>query len=182
MLPRCGPDEELTGEFRVCIDAQRERFASFRVWLASFPVEDVIGAEMDEDGVQVICDPDQVQNGQHVYRISKLRLDFAIVDPMVSGCVEDYIGPQIHESRSGLWMVGYIKISSGKSVHLMRAQCGLKVLSELSAGAKESNLHAISAMIIRDAYSKTTLCSEVISMRFPHRGLLHRRTSSTRTM
>ena len=58
---------------------------------------------------------------------------------------------------------------------VVRAQRVLQVASQLAVGTKKGDLHGT-------AYNNTTLCRLVISIRFPHRGLLHRRTSSTRTM
>src|SRR5262249_35801145 len=159
---------------RVCIDAQRRRFAAFRIGFAGFAVEDVIRADMDEDGIQIVCDPYQVQNGEDVDRIRKFGLKFAIIDAMIRRCIQDQVGPQIHKSGSNLRVVRNIEISSRQGMHLMRAKCSLQVLSELSAGAKECDFHMQSA--IKEAYSKTTLWSDVISMRFPQRGLLQRRT------
>src|SRR5262249_14580661 len=82
MAPRGGPDEEFTSQFRVCIDAQRKRFAAFRIWLARFAVEDIIRADMDEDGIQIVRDPYEVQNREDIDRIRQFGLSFAIVDAM----------------------------------------------------------------------------------------------------
>jgi hypothetical protein len=61
---------------------------------------------------------------------------------MIRSCIQDHVGPQIHKSRSDPRVVRDIKISSRKSMQLMRAKRSLQVLSELSAGAKECDLHA----------------------------------------
>src|SRR6476661_1683845 len=99
---------------------------------------------------------------------------------MKCSCIQYYIRTQVHEPGADLRMIRYIEVSASKRMHIVRFKRSLQVLSKLSGGAEECDLHSVE-IIIREAQSKTTLCRGDLDA-FPATRITTSQNMSTRTM
>ena len=72
---------------------------------------------------------------------SLFRPVLTIVDAMISGGVQNHVGPHIHQDRASAGKIRNVDFVASQGYDVVSFQGYLQVTSELSVGSKECDLH-----------------------------------------
>src|SRR5262249_27515125 len=134
-------NQDLAGELRISINAQRKRFAALCIWLPELSIEHIVCTDVHKNGVKLVCDMNEIEHGKSVHGIRDIGVRLTVVYPMVRCGVQHHVWTEIQQLFACLRMMGDVEIAASKRMDVMQAERAEKVLAELSIGAEQCNLH-----------------------------------------
>ena len=137
------PHHVFRGDFGAAIDVHAAAGVVLQVGCALRPVEDVVGADLDDGGRAGPCRPSDVPAAQDVHAEAGFGVCFGLREVVEGGGVEDKVGIDPRDQAPGRCAVGHIGIG---------ARCGDErdrrvspeaddVRPQLAAGAEQEDAH-----------------------------------------
>jgi hypothetical protein len=135
------PEKVLARQFGNGVGVQRIGNILLDIGRGLGPVKDIVRAEMDERTAEIPTDKGEVADGRRVDGERLIGMEFALVDPMVGGRVDDAIGSEGRQSPADAVRLGDVEIGIIEGQERVPPQATDEVGSELTVRADDGDLH-----------------------------------------